>query len=670
MRNLQFKYAKAENFMCFENVELNFAEYGNIILITAQNLDSATEDKSSSNGAGKSTLPEIPVFALYGETIKKPKKLKNADVINHKNGKKLTVEFCWDDYRVVRTCDPKGKNTLKLWKSAEGKWDKDTEITRGGIPATQKYLEEEILKLNYNTFVNLYIFNADDPTSTFLECDLPTKREIVENLLSLDKYRGYNESAKALVKTAKDKIKLLARDYEHLISDLDGCRGRVVKIEQQETEWKKARQQEAANLTAAIQKKMKQLESTDTGAALAAYTEAQQQIKELEASLPGLEEKRAKFQQAVDIGTPKHEALEAKADAMQEGPYKEAWNALQACMSEIKTNKQAITDATEKVGDGKCPYCFGKVSASNFKHIIEHANEVIAQKEKELVPLKMNWNQISKESQELEAQLEKLTKLLANARKALDATDKEITSVHASISQLSKVKEPQTGVDERLAQEQIEEFKKQLATKEAEIAGPSPFAEIHDIVTKEFTTKSKETADKKAEVEKAEKEMPYYDFWVTAFGDNGIRKYIIEGIIPALNARIAHWLQFLIDNKIKLVFDNQLKETIDRYPFLGRPYVYHGCSGGQRRRLNLAVAASFAYIQLLNVGCSPSAIWLDEVTMNMDEIGVDGIYRMICELAKERQVFVIDHNQTLLQMLDGCEKIQLVMKDEVTKMVN
>lgn len=652
--------------MCFESIEVNFEKYGSIVLVVAQNLDSASEDKSSSNGAGKSTLPEIPVFALYGETIKKPKKLKNPDLVNHKNGKKLIVEFCWDDYRVVRTCDIKGKNTLKIWKSDKGEWNKDTELSRGGIPATQKYLEEEILKMSYKTFVNLYIFNADDPTSTFLECDLPTKREIVENLLSLDKYRAYNESAKDFVKIAKDKIKLLAKDYEHLLTDLEACRARIVKIEQQETEWKKAREQEVANITASIQKKMKQLESTNVGAALSAYTEAQQQIKELQDSVPVLETKREKLQETIKIGVPKHKEIEKKADDIQMF-YKKAFNSLQECRSVIKDNERNIEVVNEKVGNSECPYCFSKVEESNFKHIIDKAQEVIAAKNIELEPLKAAWNEIHKESQEIEARLEKVTKGLAAAQQQLAFVEKEITGIHASISQLSKIKEPQAGIEERLIQDQIEEAKKQLITKQAEVNGPSPFNKIHEAATLEFVTKSTEVQTKKDEVEKAEKEMPYYEFWVKAFGDTGIRKYVIEGIIPALNNRITHWLQFLIDNKIKLVFDNQLKETIDRYPFLGRPYVYHGCSGGQRRRLNLSVAASFAYIQLLNVGCSPSVVWLDEVTMNMDEVGVDGIYRMICELAKERQVFVIDHNQALLQMLDGCDKIQLVMKDEVTK---
>lgn len=655
--------------MCFESIEMNFEKYGPIVLVTAHNLDAASEDKSSSNGAGKSSLPEIPVFALYGETIKKPKKLKNPDLVNHKNGKKLSVEFRWDDYRVVRTCDVKGKNTLKIWKSAEGVYDKTTEITRGGIPTTQKYLEEEILKMSYNTFVNLYIFNADDPTSTFLECDLPTKREIVENLLSLDKYRTYNENAKEFVKIEKDKIKLLTRDYEHLINDLESCRARVVKIEQQETEWKKSREQEVVNLVASIQKKMQQLESTDVGAALSAYTEAQQQIKELQESIPVLEAKRDKSQQIVEIGTPKLQQAEQKFEEIHK-TYKDTWKIIENCMSDIKNNEKTIADAIVKAGDTECPYCFGKIDESNFSMVISKAEEVIKNKKAEIEAINPAWTDISEEYKKQGDIVTKLEKGVTFAKQQLAILEKELTGVHASIARLSKIKEPQAGINERLIQEQIEEIKKQLAAKQAEVDGPSPFNKIHESATQEFVVKSTEVQTKKDDMEKAEKDMPYYEFWVKAFGDTGIRKYIIEGIIPALNNRIAHWLQFLIDNKIKLVFDNQLKETIDRYPFLGRPYVYHGCSGGQRRRLNLSVAASFAYIQLLNVGCSPSVVWLDEVTMNMDEIGVDGIYRMICELAKERQVFVIDHNQALLQMLDGCDKIQLVMKDEVTKMVN
>jgi DNA repair exonuclease SbcCD ATPase subunit len=665
MRKLKFKYAKAVNFLCFgpDGVEINFESYGNIVSVRGLNLD--VNDKTSSNGAGKSSLPEIPVYALYGKTIKKsPGKMNHADVVNFQFGKKLYVEFQWDDYRVVRTRKP---DSLRLWKSAEGKWDKTTEITRGGTPATQKYIEEEIIGLNYQTFVNIYIF-SDDPTMAFLESDGPTKREIVENLLSLDKYRDYSETAKEMTKRAKEKAQLLTREYENLQLVVAECRNRLQKINEQETQWRKEREQEADNLTVAIMRKMKQLESSDDGAALARYTEAQEQIKELTTSIPGLEAKIAKCQEIIKIGTPKCEEAKKKFDAMQK-PYKDAWDLVQDCMSVIKKNEKTLEDIAQKVG-GECPYCYSQIEESNFTSIAEKAREVVASEKKRLEGIKETWNIISKEWKDQEALLTKFEKGLAEAKKKLNALNGELTGVHNSISELSKIKEPQVGVDERLIQEQIESLKQQLADKKKEAEGPSPFDKMLEATGNELIEKGKAVEAKREEVKAAEAELPYYEFWVKAFGDKGIRKYVIDGIIPSLNSRIAYWLQFLIDNKIKLSFDNELKETIDRYPFKGRPYVYWGMSGGQRQRLNLTVSQAWAYIMMLNCGCSPSVVWLDEVSKNIDESGVEGIYRMICELAKEKQVFVIDHNPHLLNLLDGCDVIKLEMKDEITRMVS
>ena len=82
-------------------------------------------------------------------------------------------------------------------------------------------------------------------------------------------------------------------------------------------------------------------------------------------------------------------------------------------------------------------------------------------------------------------------------------------------------------------------------------------------------------------------------------------------------------------------------------------------SGGERRRLNLAVSQAFAYVMMLNSGICPSLVFLDEVTTNIDQIGVVGVYNMILELAKDRQVLITTHDQNLLEMLDGCELINL-----------
>jgi energy-coupling factor transporter ATP-binding protein EcfA2 len=91
-------------------------------------------------------------------------------------------------------------------------------------------------------------------------------------------------------------------------------------------------------------------------------------------------------------------------------------------------------------------------------------------------------------------------------------------------------------------------------------------------------------------------------------------------------------------------------------------------SGGQRRRLNLSVTLGFAYLMIMNCAC-PSAIFLDEVASNLDRPGIEGVCRMIRELSHERQVFVITHDVELLEMLSGCDVIELVMKDGITHLV-
>ena len=216
MKKINFKKIYAENFLCFgsDGIEINFSNYNNIVLVRGKNLDvvqkSENQDKNSSNGVGKSSIPAVLVYGLYGKTIRKPNKIGHKDVINNEAGKKLKVEVYWDDYKLQRTRKPDG---LKLWKSDKNIWDETTEISLGGMPATQKLIES-IVGMSYETFINVAVF-TDDNTSSFLECDAAEKRQIVENLLSLEKYRTYHENAKKIIKTHKDFVKSIEKDIDY-----------------------------------------------------------------------------------------------------------------------------------------------------------------------------------------------------------------------------------------------------------------------------------------------------------------------------------------------------------------------------------------------------------------------------------------------------------------------
>jgi len=295
-----------------------------------------------------------------------------------------------------------------------------------------------------------------------------------------------------------------------------------------------------------------------------------------------------------------------------------------------------------------------------------HYRGIISEEKKNIEKNKLELKDQKIALEKTKAGIDKLDKIINRGEEGLSETSQKIKLYRGEIGIKSKLEKPESGIKEKVLEDRIVEIRKRIASKTEEIDGPSPYVEIVKSAIKEHNDKEKECNKKKRDVGKAKTEIPYYKFWVDAFGDNGIRKFIIDGIVPALNSRVSYWLQFLIDNKISMNFNNQLEETIERNPSNGDPFIYYAMSGGERRRLNLAVSQAFAHIMMLSSGSCPSLVFLDEVTSNIDSNGVEGIHSMIFELSKDRQIFVTTHDQNLLDMLSGCEVITFVKKDGFT----
>lgn len=666
MKNLDFKYVAAGNFLCYgpEGIELELEKYGNVILVRGDNLDvKEEEERIASNGVGKSSIPEIIVYALYGKTIKHPKKLTHKDVINNQTGKNLVVEVRWGDFRVVRTRKP---DSLRLWESADEMWDDEHELTLGGMPATQALIEEKI-GLNYDTFVNVMVF-TDNNSGSFLECDTPTKRKIVENLLSLSKYRRFTEKAKDFQKKAKATIKDLSKDYDSLLVELQNRKDRVAQTQKQEMDWKAKKKEELTALLIKAKQIKQQLESTDEGAALARYQEAQVRLSELTDKIPELQDRQNKVEEMLKTAREKLQLSRDKKHE-QDVAIREIDSSVRSAQTEIENWQHRIKELEEQK-DAKCDFCLGEISEQNYGPYVQQLRNKISHNEGEIARHKRVKEKEQEKIEATQVNIQKLTEAIATAQEKSSSVTAQIKAYREEANQLNQVEKPKSkDVDNAILEKQFEGVRQQILSKESELTGESPYVEILKTATKEVEEKDTEVTTKKAELTAAEKELPYYEFWVTAFGDAGIRKFVIDGIIPALNSRVAYWLQYLIDGKIQLSFDNQLEETIGRNPTDGDPFVYHAMSGGERRRLNLAVSQAFAHVMMLNSGACPSLVFLDEVTTNIDPIGVVGIYNMIMELAKERQVFVTTHDQGLLEMLEGCETIALEKQNGFTKLV-
>lgn len=665
MKSLDIKYIAAQNFLCFgpDTFELKFSDYGNIVLVKGFNLDVVdNESRVASNGVGKSSIPEIIVYTLFGKTIKHPKKINHKDVINNQTGKGLRTEVRWGDFRAVRTRKP---DTLRLWESPEGVWDDTTEISLGGQPATQKLLEEK-LGLNYETFVNVVVF-TDNNAGSFLECDSSNKREIVENLLSLDKYKGFAEKAKNLKKEKKDAIKILQNDYENIRKQLEQSKSRIKTAKEQETQWTSQRKEELKSLLSKIKSLKDELEKTPEGTEAVKYKEAQLRIEELNSEIPLLESKQIKIQEVLDVAQEKSSAIKQKKNELKI-ESDAVLGAVKSLSSKIEENKKEI-GRLEKNEGATCKFCMGTVSKKNYKEYAEQLSKNIDALQLQMDAESSKQKESVSKIESIDATLAKISEGVNSAKENLTKASRELSEKRKELSDLNKIEKPQgKDIRNKLISQQIESLDEQVAEKKRELDGNTPFKRIIDDLAEEIEIKGSEFESKNKELDEIEGQLPYYEFWATAFGDSGIRKFIIDGIIPALNSRVAYWLQFLIDGKISLEFNNELEEKIERNPSDGDPFVYYAMSGGERRRLNLAVSQAFAYVMMLSSGMCPSLVFLDEVTTNIDQIGVVGVYNMILELAKDRQVFITTHDQNLLEMLDGCELISLEKRKGFTNL--
>ena len=665
MKNLSIKYIYAQNFLCFgpDSFELDFKNYGNIVLVKGNNFDVVdSESKTASNGVGKSSIPEIIVYTLFGKTIKHPKKINHRDVINNQIGKNLKTEVRWGDYRVVRTRKP---DTLRLWESSNGVWDDSTEITLGGQPATQKLLEEK-LGLNYDTFVNVMVF-TDNNAGSFLECDASNKREIVENLLSLDKYKDFAEKAKNLKKEKKDAIKIVQSDYELLRRQLEQANNRSKATKDQESEWLSQRKKELDSLISKINTARKLLESTTDGAELSKYQEAQIEIEKLNSEIPEAEAKQIKLQEILELAQEKSDSIKQKQNEIKIQSSNLSVS-IDKTQDQIKDHQNEIS-RLEKNEGATCKYCLGKVSKENYKKYTKELLEKIDGLKVEVASLDEKKSTFDTKLEELNLTSKKIFSGVSSAKESILKISKELSDKRKRLSELNKIEKPKNkDIRNQLIEQQIENLTQQANEKKAELDGETPFKKMIESLSEEIATKTEEFEQKNNTLDELEKQLPYYEFWSVAFGDSGIRKFIIDGIIPALNSKVAYWLQFLIDGKIKLEFNNELEEKIERNPSDGDPFVYYAMSGGERRRLNLAVSQAFAYVMMLSSGMCPSLVFLDEVTTNIDQIGVVGVYNMILELAKDRQVFITTHDQNLLDLLEGCELLNLEKRKGFTSL--
>ena len=145
--------------------------------------------------------------------------------------------------------------------------------------------------------------------------------------------------------------------------------------------------------------------------------------------------------------------------------------------------------------------------------------------------------------------------------------------------------------------------------------------------------------------------------------DNGIKKDMIDKIIPTLNARILE-ISERLEFKFSFEFDNEFDPNIT---YLGMQISPESLSSGQRKKMNLIVLLAFVEIIKMK-HTTMNVMFLDEIFSSLDK---SNVYRSISILKEysakyNMTIFVVSHESLPEELFDY--RILVNQKDHFSEM--
>jgi DNA repair exonuclease SbcCD ATPase subunit len=137
------------------------------------------------------------------------------------------------------------------------------------------------------------------------------------------------------------------------------------------------------------------------------------------------------------------------------------------------------------------------------------------------------------------------------------------------------------------------------------------------------------------------KQKEVYDVSYTLLKDSGIKSKIIKQYIPIINKLMNKYLTDL-DFFIQFELDENFNEKIrSRHR---DDFIYESFSEGEKMRINLALLFTWRAVSKLRNSISTNLLIMDEVfDSSLDNSGTDEFLKMVMDLTKDTNVFIISH---------------------------
>jgi DNA repair exonuclease SbcCD ATPase subunit len=191
-----FEKVRWRNFLSTgnQNTEINFTNHSTNLVI-------------GTNGAGKSTMLDALTFALFGKPFRKINKPQLINTVNEKDCV-VEVEFSigTTNWKVIRGIKP---NLFEIHKDGNALNQSAAALDQ------QKWLEQNVLKMNYKSFTQIVILGSSTFVP-FMQLTASNRREVIEDLLDIRIFSSMNNLIKDKIRAIREETKVLELKKESL----------------------------------------------------------------------------------------------------------------------------------------------------------------------------------------------------------------------------------------------------------------------------------------------------------------------------------------------------------------------------------------------------------------------------------------------------------------------
>lgn len=333
----------------------------------------------------------------------------------------------------------------------------------------------------------------------------------------------------------------------------------------------------------------------------------EQSVQQLEALQEDLsQEKENRISQLNEILTKAGEKQEQVKQS-----YSQLKTQLESAKSELKTAREEKSSCTFNIAEidkklaiyakNKCPHCLSDLTDSIHLGIKSKLEESKSQFSEKLSPIAEKISAIESSARDLETTQEKYRNDHAKLSSAIDSAKRELSS---------------------LTQSQDSEKQTQYLQK------------IIDQLNSEIETTKQEISD-------LEKELNVNQELEVILSDNGMKRILMNQIIPLLNKNILRTSK-LLEFKFAFEFDLEFNPIITH---LGMQISPESLSAGEQKKMNLIVL--LCILELIKMKNNKiNLLFLDEIFSSLDSVSIYKVVDLLKTFAKKHNmtVFVISHD--------------------------